>query len=71
MRIFCLICPQLLKAMQWIKSQKFLDKNNHNNYLIDIGGELIVRGSKLGNSWVVGVQNPSSLINDAIFTIES
>ena len=22
------------------------------------------------NSWVVGVQNPSSLINDAIFTIE-
>lgn len=49
---------------------KILDKNNHNNYLIDIGGELIVRGSKLGNSWVVGVQNPSSLINDAIFTIE-
>ncbi len=28
---------------------KILDKNNHNNYLIDIGGELIVRGSKLGN----------------------
>jgi thiamine biosynthesis lipoprotein len=38
----------------------FLEENGVRNYLIDIGGEVLAKGSKPGNSpWTVGIENPS------------
>tara|TARA_B100001250_G_scaffold193745_1_gene166515 strand:- start:4362 stop:5342 length:981 start_codon:yes stop_codon:yes gene_type:complete len=45
---------------------KKLIKANRNNFLIDIGGEIIVNGSKHGSPWVIGIQNPSTIHNQSI-----
>ena len=39
---------------------------NRNNFLIDIGGEIIVNGSKHGSPWIIGIQNPSINQNQSI-----
>ncbi len=42
----------------------FLHENGINNYLVDIGGEVIGRGNKPDSSlWVVGIEKPSEKIN--------
>jgi len=41
------------------------------NYLIDIGGEVIVNGTKHGSPWVIGIQDPSALNNSAIIELLS
>ena len=41
------------------------------NYLIDIGGEVIVNGTKHGSPWVIGIQDPSTLNNSAIIELSS
>ena len=42
---------------------------DRNNFLIDIGGEIIVNGSKHGAPWVIGIQNPSSINNQSVVQI--
>ena len=48
-----------------------LIRANRNNYLIDIGGEIIVNGSKHGEPWTVGIQNPSAINNQSDTQIRS
>ncbi len=44
---------------------KFLESKGINNYLIDIGGEVIGKGNKQDNSsWIVGIEKPSKESND-------
>jgi len=40
---------------------EFLDINGHQNYLIDIGGEIVAKGININssNSWRVGVEEPN------------
>ena len=51
-------------AVQAIHS--YLIKNNIDNHLIDIGGEIIVNGKNIDNNWRIGIQDPSSINNKAI-----
>ena len=45
--------------------------SNRPNFLFDVGGELIVSGSKHGVPWVVGIQNPVEYSNQTIKNILS
>lgn len=40
-----------------------------NNFLIDIGGEIIINGSKHNQPWVIGIQDPTSVNNSSIINI--
>ena len=40
---------------------EYLSAGGMENYLVEIGGELLARGDKNGVSWTVGVENPASL----------
>ena len=53
------------------KIHEYLSSSNINNHLIDIGGELIISGSKNGIPWNVGIQNPSSNIDSSSLTINN
>ena len=53
------------------KIHEYLSSSNINNHLIDIGGELIISGSKNGIPWNVGIQNPSSNIDSSTLTINN
>ena len=48
---------------------KLLINSNRNNFLIDIGGEIIVNGSKHGAPWIIGIQNPLITQNQSITEI--
>ena len=50
---------------------KLLVDMNKPNFLFDVGGELIVSGSKHGAPWVVGIQNPVEYSNQTIKNILS
>ena len=50
---------------------KLLVDMNKPNFLFDVGGELIVSGSKHGVPWVVGIQNPVEYSNQTIKNILS
>ena len=50
---------------------KLLVDMNKPNFLFDVGGELIVSGSKHGVPWVVGIQNPVEFSNQTIKNILS
>ena len=50
---------------------EYLIENNLPNHLIDIGGELIINGTKNNLPWKVGIQNPASLSDNAIYIIEN
>ena len=45
--------------------------NDHNNYLIDIGGELSVKGSNKNSAWNIGLQDPKSINNKPIYIIST
>jgi len=38
----------------------FLDSLGIHNYLIDIGGEVLAKGDKNGERWVIGIEKPSA-----------
>ena len=38
----------------------FLDALDIDNYLIDIGGEVLAKGNKKGMSWKVGIELPAN-----------
>ena len=40
-----------------------------NNFLIDIGGEVIISGSKHNQPWVIGIQDPTSVNDSSIMNI--
>ena len=44
---------------------------NKPNFLFDVGGELIVSGSKHGEPWVIGIQDPIAITNQTIKSISS
>ena len=48
-----------------------LKVNNKDNFIFDIGGELIASGSKHGEPWLIGIQDPSAKKNQSIFKILS
>jgi len=50
---------------------KLLVDMNKPDFLFDVGGELIVSGSKHGVPWVVGIQNPVEYSNQTIKNILS
>ena len=50
---------------------KLLINSNRNNFLFDIGGEIITNGSKHGAPWLIGIQNPSSIESHSIMEIYS
>jgi thiamine biosynthesis lipoprotein len=37
----------------------YLEKNGIKNYLVELGGELIAKGKKNGESWTVGIDRPN------------
>ena len=47
-----------------------MDQLNFNNYFIDIGGEVIVKGNKHNQPWIIGIQDPSSQLIKPIMQIE-
>ena len=48
---------------------RILIEANKNNFLIDIGGEIIISGSKHNKPWVIGIQDPSSINDLSSFNI--
>ena len=48
---------------------KILLAAGKNNFLIDIGGEVIISGSKHNQPWVIGIQDPTSVNNSSIINI--
>lgn len=48
---------------------KFLEKNNVNNYLVDIGGEIRVNGINLSKNspWVIGIDSPNYELSQEIY----
>ena len=52
------------------KIADLLDQLNFNNYFIDIGGEVIVKGNKHNQPWIIGIQDPSSQLIKPIMQIE-
>ena len=48
-----------------------LISSDKNNFLFDIGGELILTGSNHGEPWVVGIQDPTSYSNQSIINLLS
>ena len=49
---------------------EYLLQNKLDNHFIDIGGEIIINGNNNDNPWLVGIQNPLSLQNNASIVIE-
>ena len=45
--------------------------NDHDNYLIDIGGELSVKGSNKNSAWNIGLQDPKFINNKPIYIIST
>ena len=37
---------------------ELLDDQNFNNYFIDIGGEILIKGKKEKNPWIICIENP-------------
>ena len=39
---------------------RLLDDQNLNNYFIDIGGEILVKGNKIKSPWIICIENPDT-----------
>jgi thiamine biosynthesis lipoprotein len=48
---------------------RILLASGKNNFLIDIGGEVIISGSKHNQPWIIGIQDPTSMNNSSIINI--
>jgi Membrane-associated lipoprotein involved in thiamine biosynthesis len=44
---------------------------DHDNYLVDIGGELLVKGTNNNSLWNIGLQDPKSINNNPIYIIST
>jgi len=53
------------------KIAQLLIKSSRENFLFDIGGEIITNGTKHGAPWLIGIQNPLSIQNQSIMEISS
>ena len=53
------------------KIAQLLIESNRNNFLFDIGGEIVTNGSKHGAPWLIGIQNPTSIKSQSIMEISS
>lgn len=49
----------------------YLINNNLSNHLIDIGGELITHGSNHNDPWIIGIQDPYSFEEKAIYVVRN
>ena len=49
---------------------EYLLQHKLDNHFIDIGGEIIINGNNNDNPWLIGIQNPLSLQNNASIVIE-
>ena len=49
----------------------YLINNNLSNHLIDIGGELITHGSNHDTPWIIGIQDPYSFEEKAIYVVRN
>jgi len=67
---FLLDLSAIAKGYAVDKIADLLDQLNFNNYFIDIGGEVIVRGNKHNQPWIIGIQDPSSQLIKPITQIE-
>ena len=45
---------------------RLLDDQNLNNYFIDIGGEILVKGNKKKSPWIICIENPDTQISKPI-----
>ena len=48
---------------------RILLASGKNNFLIDIGGEVIISGSKHNQPWIIGIQDPTSVKNSSMINI--
>ena len=53
------------------KIAQLLMNSGKENFLFDIGGEIITNGTKHGAPWLIGIQNPLSIQNQSIMEISS
>lgn len=49
----------IAKGLAVDKVSEFMKKRGHDNFLVDIGGEIRTAGSKYGKQWRIGVQVPT------------
>ena len=49
----------------------YLVSENLINHLIDIGGEIIINGNNNNEPWIVGIQNPESILDEASIIIKN
>lgn len=50
---------------------EYLINNNLPNHLVDIGGELITHGSNYEDPWIIGIQDPYSFKDKAIYVLKN
>ena len=48
------------------KVGEWLTTRGYHNYVVDIGGEVVTKGSKYGKKWKVGIQTPTQTADGAI-----
>lgn len=58
------------------KVGEFLETQKYNNFVVEIGGEVVTRGKKNGKPWKVGIQVPTQTADDPVesnetFTLEN
>ncbi|MGY8772147.1 MAG: FAD:protein FMN transferase [Gammaproteobacteria bacterium] len=68
---FLLDLSSIAKGYAVDKIYDLLNASNKNNFLFDIGGELVVSGSNHGEPWVIGIQNPLNYKNQSIVNVTS
>ena len=68
---FLLDLSSIAKGYAVDKIYDLLKTSNKNNFLFDIGGELVVSGSNHGEPWVIGIQNPLNYMNQSIVNVTS
>ena len=53
------------------KIHTYLLENNFKDHFIDIGGEIIIYGKNYNDPWIIGIQNPYSLLEQPISIIKN
>lgn len=61
----------IAKGLAIEQIRTIFQKNNIHNYLINMGGDLYANGSKFGESWRIGIQNPYQIGSIGNLNLES